>query len=156
MKKSLLFVALALCFVSALPASAQLWGVPGSVGIIDESSTSLYEFSGSSLKFKSGQTGTIVARYPIYSPVSQDPMWTRIAVAYAGPGVTVRLVQIPRCLRYENTIATQAFTGTDNDSCDPLNISHTWDFWNYSYYVEATLTRSTTSANPQLHHLWLE
>lgn len=156
MKNSLLLIAFALFFVSAVPASAQLWGVPGSVGIVDESAASLYEMSGSSLKFKSGQTGTIVARYPIYSPISQDPMWTRVAVAYAGPGVSVRVVQIPRCLRYENTIASETFTGTDNDSCDPLNISHTWDFWNYSYYAEVTLTRATTSTNPQVHHLWLE
>lgn len=156
MKKSFLLFAAALFVFAAVPASAQYWGVPGSVGIIDEGSTSLYEFSGAALKFKSGQTGTIVARYPITSNVSSNPAWTTLAIAYSNPGLTVRVIELGHCLGFEDEIAATTISSGDANSCTNLSISHTWDFSNYSYYVEVSLTRSTTSADPRLLHLNLQ
>lgn len=156
MKKHMLFVAAALFLFAAVPASAQYWGVPGSVGIIDEGSTSLYEFTGAALKFRSGQTGTIVARYPITSNVSSNPAWTTLAIAYSNPGLTVRVIELSHCLGFEDEIASTTITSGDPNSCAGLNISHTWDFANYSYYVEVSLTRSTTSGDPRLLHLNLQ
>ena len=155
MKKHLVVMA-TLLFLMAVPASAQYWGVPGSTGDVDESAASIYEKTGASLKFKSASTGTIVARYPIWSPVSANPGWTALGVAFGGPGVSVRVIELSHCLRFEDEIASQTFTATDQNSCEPLSISHTWDFANYSYYVEVTLTRGSTSTNPQLHQLHLQ
>jgi hypothetical protein len=70
MKKLLILAVLLL----ALPLSAQIWNAAGSTGVIDEASLALYEFSGPSLQFKAGAVGTIVARYPIVSDVS-NPGW---------------------------------------------------------------------------------
>ena len=155
MKRTFILMAAALFILAAVPASAQYWSVPGSVGVIDEASASLYEFSGSTLKFKSGQTGTIVARYPIYSPVSADPGWINLGIGYSGPGVTAKLVYAPHCLQFQSEAATFGpSTTTENNVCDPLSVSSiSWDFTSNSYWVEVTLTRSTTSTNPQLHHL---
>lgn len=155
MKKPLILVAAALLILSAVPASAQFWSVPGSVGVIDEASSSLYEFSNTTLKFKSGQTGTIVARYPIYSPVSANPGWVNLGIGYSGPGVTVKIYSSPHCLQFQSTEGTFGpSTTTESNVCDPLSTSSiSWDFESNSYWVEVTLTRSTTSTNPQLHHL---
>jgi hypothetical protein len=149
MKKLLLIAVLVL----TLPASAQLWNTTGSTGIIDESSTALYEFTGQALQFKSGQTGTIVARYPIVSDI-QDPGWGSFWLGYAGAGVTVRLKKVNECGNTETTLTT--YTGnTESYIC----ISHmffdefTWNFAQNSYYLEVTLTRATTSTNPRFHRL---
>ena len=157
MKRNLIFVAAALFILSAIPASAQYWGVPASVGVIDDASASLYEFSNTTLKFKSGQTGTIVARYPIWSPVSANPGWDTLGIGYSGPGVSAKLIYAPHCLQFQSEEATFGpSTTTDTNVCDPLDLSSvTWDFSSNSYWVEVTLTRGTTSTNPQLHHLYL-
>jgi hypothetical protein len=150
MKKLLILAALLL----AVPLSAQqLWNTTGSTGIIDESSTALYEFTGQSLQFKAGAVGTIVARYPIVSDV-QDPGWGSFWIGYAGPGVTVRLKEVNQCGNSETTLTT--YNGSSESY---ICISHmffgafTWNFAQNSYYLEVTLTRATTATNPKFNRL---
>lgn len=43
-------------------------------------------------------------------------------------------------------------TDTSANTCNEINIStHTWDLYGYVYYFEVTLTRTSTSTNPQFH-----
>ncbi len=158
MKKNLVLVAAALFVIASLPASAQqLWGTAGSVGIIDESSVNLYEFTGQSLQFKAGAVGTIVARYPIDGDI-QNPGWGSWWIAYAGAGVTVRLKEVQECGITEATIAT-----FNNPNTPEANICisdfwgpFTWNFAQKSYYLEVTLTRATTATNPRFNRLQLQ
>lgn len=153
MKRNLILAAAALFLLTTLPASAQLWSSAGSTGIIDESSAALYEFSGQSLQFKAGATGTIVARYPIVSDIS-NPGWGSFWIGYAGPGVTVRIKEVNQCGNTETTLTTY-----NGNSEAYICISHmffglfTWNFSQNSYYLEVTLTRATTATNPRFSRI---
>lgn len=155
--KTLTTVAFLLLFLT-IPASAQYWGVPASVGDIDDASQSLYDTDGPTLKFKTGQTGTIVARYPLFSPVSQDPGWTDLGVNYTGAGVSAKVVGMLYCNKFTSTIASEALPTGESNWCEGVAIpsTHVWDFTQWTYYVEVTLTRSTTATDPQLHQLHMQ
>lgn len=157
MKRSVLFLAATLFLLAAIPASAQHWGVPGSAGDIDEASQSLYETTGPTLKFKSGQTGTIVARYPVFSGF-QDPGWDTLGVNYSGAGVSAKLVGMLYCVNLTSEIASETINAGDPNSCEGVDVpsTHTWDFSQWTYYVEITLTRSTTATDPQVHQLHMQ
>ena len=157
MKRHLLLAVFSLFLLTAIPASAQYWGVPGSAGDIDDASQSLFDTDGPTLKFKTGQTGTIVARYPLYSPVSQDPGWTDLAVNYTGAGVSAKVIGMVHCNKFTETIATEALPTGESNSCEGVSIpSGTWDFTQETYYVEITLTRSSTATDPQVHQLHMQ
>jgi len=152
MKRHLSLVAAALLVLAALPASAQLWNTTGSTGIIDEGSLALYEFSGQSLQFKAGAVGTIVARYPLVSAIT-NPGWGSFWIGYAGGGVTVQLKEVNQCGTGETVITT--FTNPNTPEAN-ICVSHffgpfTWNFSQRSYYLEVTLTRATTATNPRFN-----
>ncbi len=152
MKKLLILAVLLL----ALPMSAQIWNTTGSTGAIDEASLALYEFNNQSLQFKAGAVGTIVARYPIISDVS-NPGWGAFWLGYAGAGVTVRLKEVDQCGVNETVITT--FTNPTPPDAN-ICIGHifgpfTWNFAQRSYYVEVTLTRATTATNPRFNRISL-
>lgn len=154
MKRNLILAAAALFILSAFPASAQLyWALPGSAGTVDESAAGLYEFNNVSLRFKSGQTGTIVARYPVSGVTIENPDFGTLVFSYGGPGVSMKLMRAYQCGGYVEEVASWGpSTATDSNTCYNLDVSsHTWDFYGYVYYIEVTLTRSTTTPNPQFH-----
>jgi hypothetical protein len=157
MKKLFFLPALALFIAAALPASAQYWGAPGSTGAIDESSTTLYEFHNGTLRFKSGQTGTIVARYPLGNTAVESPDFNTLVFSYGGPGVSMKLMHILQCGGYVEEIASWGpSTATENNTCHNLDVSTVyWDNYGYTWYLEVTLTRTSTSTNPQFHHAQL-
>ena len=153
MKRNLVLVAAALFLLTSLPASAQLWGQSGSTGIIDEASLGLFEFSGPTLRFKAGAVGTIVARYPIESDTS-NPGWASLSLSYAGPGVTVRVLEVNQCSAAE--VLVTSFNNPNSPEAT-ICIGHIfggwpWNFAQHTYYLEVTLTRATTATNPQFHH----
>jgi len=153
MKRNLVLAAAALFLLASLPASAQLWGQAGSTGIIDEASAALYEFSGPTLRFKAGAVGTIVARYPIESDIS-NPGWASMSISYAGPGVTVRVLEVNQCSAAE--VLVTSFNNPNSPEVT-ICIGHIfggwpWNFAQHVYYLEVTLTRATTATNPQFHH----
>lgn len=154
--KILTAAALFLLFL-ALPASAQFWGAAGSTGIVDESSATLYEFHNGTLRFKSTETGTIVARYPIGSTAVENPDFNTLVTTYGGPGVSVKLVNIPQCSSTPDVVAQWGPSTTSSTSiCEETDVSSVyWDNYGYTWYVEVTLTRANTSTNPQLHTLHL-
>ncbi len=156
-KTTLILAAAALFVLTAFPASAQYWGAPGSTGIIDESSTTLHEFNNGTLRFKSGETGTIVARYPLGNDADEHPDFNTLVLSYGGPGVSMKLMDIIQC---SGTVEQQASFGpsttTETNTCANVDVSSVyWDTYGYSWYLEVTLTRSTTSTNPQFHHAQL-
>lgn len=157
MKRHLVLAGLALFTVLALPVSAQYWGAPGSAGIIDEASTGLYELSGATLQFKSGQTGTIVARYPVGGHAVLDPAYEWMVSSHSGPGVTVKLFGVLSCTTnssVEELASAGPSTGTDCVNTDVSSVY--WDALGYSYWVEVTLTRTSTATNPQFNHVQLQ
>jgi hypothetical protein len=156
MKRHLVLAAAALFLFSAVPASAQYWGAAGSTGIIDEASVGLYEFSGGTLRFKTGQTGTIVARYPVGGHAVLDPAYEWMVEGHSGPGVTVKLFGILSCgsAPAEELASIAAPSDSNCSSADVSSIY--WDALGYSYYVEVTLTRTSTSTNPQFHSVQLQ
>lgn len=149
--KKLLILAVVLF---TLPLSAQIWNTTGSTGAIDEASLALYEFSGQSLQFKAGAVGTIVARYPIVSDIS-NPGWGAFWLGYAGGGVTVRLKEVDQCGVTETIITTYNNPNTpDTNIC----FGHffgpfAWNFAQRSYYIEVTLTRANTLTNPRFNRI---
>jgi hypothetical protein len=140
----------------ALPMSAQLWNAAGSTGAIDEASLALYEFSGQSLQFKAGAVGTIVARYPIVSDIS-NPGWGSWWLGYAGSGTTVRLKEVDQCGINETVITTFNNPNADNSNTCAGHIfgPFTWNFAQRSYYIEVTLTRANTLTNPRFNRISL-
>lgn len=155
MKRHLILVAAALFVLAAFPASAQLyWGVPGSTGAVDEASAGLYEVNNATLRFKSGQTGTIVARYPVSGIAVENPDFNNLIFSYGyGPGVSFKLMRAYQCGGYvEEVTSWGPGTDTSANTCNEINIStHLWDLYGYVYYFEVTLTRTSTSTNPQFH-----
>lgn len=142
-----------LFMLSAVPASAQYWGVPGSAGDIDDASETLFDTDGPTLKFKSGATGTIVARDPVYSS-ALDPGWTDLAVNYSGAGVSAKLIGLIHCNKFPDQIAAETFPTGESNSCEGISVpAGTWDFSQWTFYVEVTLTRSSTATDPQVHQL---
>lgn len=159
MRKHFFLPAIALFILTAFPASAQYyWNAAGSTATIDEASAGLYEFNNVSLRFKSGQTGTIVGRYTVSGVSPNDPDFNTLIFSYGGPGVSLKLMRAYQCGGYvEEVGAWGPSTDTSANTCDDLDIStHSWDFYGHTYYLEVTLTRTSTSTNPQFHHAQLQ
>ncbi len=155
MKRSLLVLCV---FALTLPAAASTmdWSMIGSGGAIDESCLTVYEFIGARLQFKTGQTGSIIARYPVTAygnANSLQPLWdvlrlTAIDDSTSG-SVTVELISVDECSGEEETLCTVSGGGA-TPSCAICVFAPNIDFETFSYYVKATLTRTSTSANEAL------
>lgn len=146
---------IALVLVCALPLSAGGWNAIGSEGIIDESSLSLYEFSGARLQFKPGAVGTIIARYPVHPNTPNPDFNGTFTIGWAQNGVTVKLIQASFCIPIETVICQFGPTtnagepGFGCQMCEPNDIIN-MDFNANAYYFEVTMTRATTASNPKL------
>jgi hypothetical protein len=161
MKTLLKFASLVL-LLAATPLFAQstgAWRAVGSVGIIDESALSLYAFSQFDLEFKTGQVGTIPARYPVFPAGDDTPDWSSLIIGGSGSGVTVKLIQAGQCIP-QNPPTVLCQYGPSNASlhfCQPCDeFFGGLDFSSYAYYFEVELTRATTATNPKLHMISLE
>jgi len=155
MKKTLFCCCLLLFAVSA---RAQMdWSMVGSAGEIDESSLSLYQYSGARLEFKSGQTGTIIARYPVTntygSANSLTPPWDLLRITYidssASGSVTAKLIAVDECSGTEEELCSVTGSG-GTPGCSFCLFPPDIDFGAFSYYIEATVSRTSTSADPTL------
>lgn len=151
MKKGLLLLSLVLF---ALPAWAQMdWSIVGSGGIVDESSSALYDMSGGRIKFKAGQTGTITVRYPVTAYGNANglqPPWDILKLTAqddsVNGSVTAKLISVDECSGAEEELCSVT-GGGDPAGCSICIFPPDIDFTVYSYYIEGTLTRSTTTAN---------
>jgi hypothetical protein len=151
MKKLLLCVFLV---VFALPAAAQMdWSIIGAGGLIDEASLTLYEHSGARVQFKSGQTGTITVRFPVTAYGNANglqPPWDILKLTAiddsASASVNVKLISVDECSGEEEQLCSLSGGGS-TPSCSICIFPPDIDFTVFSYYIEGTLTRSSTSAN---------
>ncbi|HET8774629.1 MAG TPA: hypothetical protein VFP80_12575 [Thermoanaerobaculia bacterium] len=155
--KVLKVLALCLC-LSALPlaASDMDWSMIGSGGEIDESCLTLYEYTGARLHFKSGQTGTITVRYPVTAygnANSLQPPWDVLRLTAvdnsASGSVTARLISVDECSGEEEELCSVTGGGA-TPTCAVCIFPPDIDFELFSYYVEGTVARSSTSADEQL------
>ncbi|HEX9985221.1 MAG TPA: hypothetical protein VGF69_18330 [Thermoanaerobaculia bacterium] len=160
--KTVIRMAMLSLLLSAVPAFAQMdWSAVGSTGVIDETSTPLYEFNGPSLNLRPAQVGVAVARYQVNntfgSGFTKMPPWTTMLMAYNdnGPGafVRARLFRVNICTRVPELICE--IRSQDNTNCDKCQIdpARPIDFNSYVYYIEADLTKNTPQDFPALHHL---
>jgi hypothetical protein len=142
----------------APPVAAQSydWSNVGSVGITLAGSG--YVFTGPTFTFSAFRTGTLIARYNVTNTygagVSKTPPWTTLTLSYtdnsSSGAVTARLMQVDKCSNAESQIC--AITSSDNTSCNTCTFgSSTFDFANNFYYVDARITRTSTSATEALH-----
>ena len=154
MKRSLLVLTLIVC---ALPAAAMDWSIIGAGGEIDESCLTLYEYTGARLHFKAGQTGTIVVRYPVTAYGNANglqPLWDTQRMTFidssTSGSVSVKLISVDECSGEEETLCTLSPAGQSTPSCSVCVFPPDIDFEVFSYYIEGTLARTTTSADPTL------
>jgi hypothetical protein len=142
----------------ALPAAGQAydWSHVGSVGITQAGSG--HQFVGPTFTFSAFRTGTLIARYNVTNTygagVSKTPPWTTFRAAFTDNSslgvVNLRLMQVDKCSNAETQIC--AISSSEGGSCDTCTFgSSTFDFANNFYYVDARITRSSTSATEALH-----
>ncbi len=156
MKHRWLFLSLCLFALPAL-ASNMDWSMIGSGGEIDESCLTLYDASGARLAFKAGQTGTITVRYPVTAYGNTNglqPPWDVLRITYidsnSSGSVSAKLIAVDECSGEEETLCTVTPGGSTTPSCATCIFPPDIDFQLFSYYVEGTLTRSSTAGDPTL------
>ena len=155
---------------------AQVWSVVANSGDVDSRQQSLYQTTRSgSVQIKSGSTGSIVLRYAVtgipavfrrpHDPEDDGPdqriqLMARLRDTGFGARVLVRL----RALDLDSgTLTTLATIDSDvsyysagqpeyRNEFAYLNVDEhfQFDYWRYAYYVEAELSKSSSTANPGL------
>jgi hypothetical protein len=156
-----------LALLLALPAAAQSydWSNTGSAGNFLNNSFFSASASGPTLKFNSFSTGTIVKRYLVTntfgSATSSIPGWTTLRAAFtdtsANGSVVIKLFKVAKCDNTETQLCeidSSDAAGVQCASC-ALASSSDVDFANFSYWVEVTLSRTSTSASEQIHSVAL-
>jgi hypothetical protein len=157
MKATVSLSVLALLLLT-LPAAGQAydWSNVGSVGITQAGAG--HVFTGPTFTFSSSRTGTLIARYNVTNTygggISKTPPWTTFTAAFTDNSslgvVNLRLMQVDKCSNAETQICS--ISSSDGASCDTCTFgSSTFDFANNFYYVDARITRSSTSATEALH-----
>lgn len=160
--KTLLRITFTILMFAALPLFAIDWGASGSTGVLDPASIALATTSGPVLQFAAGQTGTITARYPVVntygSASSKAPAWAVLGAGYnaGGGSVTVRLVRHSECSTSTLELCSISSTSGTSNQCRTCLFSDGIDFNIYLYYVEVTLTRTSTAQDPKLYNVSLQ
>jgi hypothetical protein len=166
--KLLMSLSLLTLLLAVTPASAQSmdWSMAGSAGIVDYGTSSLafYEFRGPALAIRSTAIATAHARYPVtntYGSVnSSNPFWSTFQVTYVdnSPGavVTATLMAVNACTASEFPVCS--ITSSDGGTgavCDYCYFIGGLDFKNNTYYIDATVQKTSTTADPSLISLAL-
>jgi hypothetical protein len=156
--KAITALAVFALLLAAIPAAAQNydWSNVGSVGIIPAGSGHI--FTGPTFTFSPFRTGTLTARYNVTNTVGggidKTPAWTTFSAAWtdnsANGTVSLRLFQVDKCSNQETLICS--LSSSDGSTCDSCTFgSSTFDFANNFSYIQANITRSSTSATEALH-----
>lgn len=163
MKKALLAIGAALLLCS-LPASAQTgtWTAVASSGVMDESASTLYAFTGPNLTYRTttSSLAPIVARYNVTNTwgggMSDVMPWTTLELGYftmtiGAANAQARLIRVDPCTGVELEICKVSGVASGVDDCETCRFpAGTVDFSRYLYYVEVTLTRLTTTIAPPI------
>ncbi len=148
-------VILILGLAHSTPAQS-LWTSVASAGTADDSDLSDWVATYSHVGFKTGASGYLTLRYNVTNPEDDgsNTNWFRLYVTYRDPDgtgtgsrVRVFLRRTSRSSGSVSTIATfdsNTFTTTATQT-QSVNFSHTWNFYDYYYFLEAELYRTTGS-----------
>ena len=147
--------------LAALPLAAQTydWSMVGSCGATTNPSTG-YLFTGPTFTFGGTYRSPITARYRVTntygSATSKTPAWTTLYASLtddsSSGSVVAKLIRVDKCNSTTTTLCTITSTDSANPHCDTCTFnSSDIDFANYEYYVEVTLSRSTSTATEALH-----
>ena len=150
------------CFTLATP-----WTTAGSTGSIDESDLDEFTTTAFALRFKSGITGLIRARYNVTNPFDwegvHDGNWNRLYVSYKDPGDFSRIRVYLRSLDLETgglsrivLFDSNDFPALDSVQLQSIYVNHKFDFESKAYYIEARLERTSASVSVQLYALKLD
>ena len=163
MKKLLLLAAIALAML-AVPqktiAAAPPWTTACSAGAtlqrIDLDHYSVFE---NYLTLAGGELGPIVARYNVTNTTTvRRPAWTTLELGYLtdpGASVTATLVQFDPCENVLTTICS--VPSVDNQTCQPCSLpAMAFDFANFVYYIEVTVSRSDQGQTARAESLRLK
>ncbi|MEW6367846.1 MAG: hypothetical protein AB1714_24720 [Acidobacteriota bacterium] len=169
--RTMLTVLIGVSMALAIPATAlaQLgpyWTHIGAACVVDELDVNDYEVAYEEIYFKAGVTGSIQARCNVTNPDDQgdNPVWDRLGVTFKDPDATgtgariqAVLKKVTRSTGTSSTVATfdsNRFAGT-GWQFQATGVSHTWDFWNYYYYVDIVLSRTSSSLDVRLSGVML-
>jgi hypothetical protein len=127
--------------------------------VVDEADTTLYSFNSPKLMFAAGKTGTIGVRCMVTNPVDSgllfgpsapNPTWHAITIGCNDPdgssGLDYEVHASLARVRISNGVSstiTQIDCNTNTKS-----FSHTFDFWNYAYWIGINIQRKNTAQNP--------
>lgn len=75
---------------------------------------------------------------------------------YTGATVGVKLIRMLHCQKFTEELAAVTLANGEPNTCAGVDVPPTWDFANWTYYVEVTLTRTSITPDPQLHQLHLQ
>lgn len=165
MKKALIVFAVAAIALAGLPLAAQTgtWTAVASTGTMDESAAGIYAFGSTNLGYNipAGSLAPIVARYNVTNTlgggVSDVPPWTRLELGYfdSSPMSQVRadLFRVDRCTGNQVLICTVTSVDFTAPTCGQCSITAGFNFANFLYYVQVTLTRTTAGVSPQAYTL---
>lgn len=149
--------------VLPLPLAAQLnpvWTAVASTGTIDEASYTPvnFAFNGSGLGFLGASTTpSIVARYNVTNlGGGSNPLWSNLELGAidtsgaAGNQVTATLIQVKPCNGTQAIIcSTTSVTNTAGVCTRCTFAPNTFDFTQFLYYVEVTVSRTASTVTEQ-------
>jgi hypothetical protein len=163
--RPVLFTAVVL-FLTALTASAQTgtWTAVGSTGTVDPTQVALFGvIGGTRLGFNpagGSNAGTIVARFNVTNTwgggTRDNPPWTTLEVGGVNTSgfdiVAATLYRVNPCTGARTAICTA--NNTISNSCATCVFPNTtFNFTNFLYYVEVSITRTVGTGSPQLSTL---
>jgi hypothetical protein len=169
MKSRALVLAAVALFMTALTASAQIgtWTAVGSTGTVEPTQVGLFgTFGGTRLGFNPAlaAAATITARFNVTNTwgggMRDTPPWTMLEVGALNTNTGVDLVaatlyRVDPCTGNRTAICTAINNvAGGNGACVTCTFaSTTFNFANFLYYVEVSITRMAANGNPQLSTL---
>jgi hypothetical protein len=154
-------VVLALALVAAGPAAAVnvFWTSVGSAGTVDPTSV-VPAYNGAAIEYPAASTSEqpIIVRYNVTDTnLNNDPGWTTLEVGTAGIAATdtvqVTLFSVGMCSESLTEICQVTITGSPSCPVECQFSSSVFNFSTNAYFIQAVLSRTSTSVNPQLFYL---
>jgi hypothetical protein len=146
--------------LAGLPLAAQTgtWTAVASTGVVDESAAGIYAFGSTNLGYNAaGSVAPIIARYNVTNTfgggVSDTPPWTRLELGYfdssAMSSVRADLFRVNPCTGTQVLICSVTSVDATAPTCLQCGITAGFNFANFLYYVQVTVSRTSNAVSPQ-------
>jgi len=160
MKRALIVLAVAGIALAGLPLAAQTgtWTAVASTGVVDESAAGIYAFGSTNLGYNAGgSVAPIVARYDVTNTfgggLTDAPPWTRLELGYFDSStlsqVRADLFRVDRCTGTQVLLCTVTSVDATAPTCGVCGITAGFNFANFLYYVQVTVSRTSANVSPQ-------